>query len=711
MNTEALNQLYNLPEDLRTSASFCLWKYENDKDGRLTKVPYNPHRPTAHANVSDPGTFAPFNDAVKQAQAPNVAGVGVRVAGDLVGVDIDHCVNEAGELDARARHIVDALDSYTEISPSGHGVRIFLHAEYVAYHKETYYVKRDGLEIYLPGYTNRFLTVTGNVINRAQMLEKSAELQDVLDEYMRRPEKPTTTRQNTPKTPLSITDNELLEKAMNAKNGALFAELWNGDIKGYPSHSEADIALCNMLAFWTGNDAGRIDSLFRSSGLYREKWDTVHNGVETYGQMTINKAIENTTATYEPKQNNVDTWEPTPARDSGTAAEITPTEPTPEPGDVLDEFLREITTRRYEPIPTGIKELDDALDGGLERKTLITLASAPGLGKTAISQYIFENMARQGHTVVYVNLEMDRTQLLSRSIARIIYERGFNTISWGTQVSKAIKGLSITPNMIKRGYMWTDRQRGLIEDAIEDYRENIAPRFHYVTTNKENSGSIDGTTREILAKLEQITDGMERAGLPAPLVCIDYLQFIQFDDYDMKTERKPDTAEAIARTLKAFKLFAMKHSTTMWIITANNRTANRDGRASMDSGRDTSNIEYSGDVMLSLAYTAVEDRWTYPNGQTDKNGNTKFNTFTPDDINDRVDYCKLNGLSTPSIARRLCLKVTKGRSIEARGSAHFYYNGSTASFEPDAKRDTWNPYKNMTNEEYYKRDGKTEADT
>ncbi len=72
-----------------------------------------------------------------------------------------------------------------------------------------------------------------------------------------------------------------------------------GDYSDYPSQSEADLALCNELAFWCGNNPEQIDRLFRQSKLYRQKWDQKHGG-KTYGEMTILKAIQNTTETFTP---------------------------------------------------------------------------------------------------------------------------------------------------------------------------------------------------------------------------------------------------------------------------------------------------------------------------------------------------------------------------------------------------------------------------
>ena len=75
---------------------------------------------------------------------------------------------------------------------------------------------------------------------------------------------------------------------MAARNGMQFARLWHGDISGYPSHSEADLALCAMLAFWCGPDPERIDRLFQQSKLYRAKWHRRHYADgRTYGAATI----------------------------------------------------------------------------------------------------------------------------------------------------------------------------------------------------------------------------------------------------------------------------------------------------------------------------------------------------------------------------------------------------------------------------------------
>lgn len=86
-------------------------------------------------------------------------------------------------------------------------------------------------------------------------------------------------------------DAALLAHARAARNGAKFAALYDaGDVSGYTSASEADLALCSLLAFWAGGNATRMDGLFRRSALMRPKWNEAR-GAETYGARTIATAL------------------------------------------------------------------------------------------------------------------------------------------------------------------------------------------------------------------------------------------------------------------------------------------------------------------------------------------------------------------------------------------------------------------------------------
>lgn len=292
----------NIPAYLREHGLFCLWKYETKEDGTTTKVPYNPKSPQYHAQSNDRRTFASLETAA--ARASGFDGLGVGIFDAVAAIDIDHCIKD-GKLSAMAEDIVNTMDAYTEKSPSGEGVRILFLAPDFSYDSEVYYINNQkiGLEVYLPGMTRKYVSITGNTMRSHEMLDRSDRLPAILDKYMKRPQQiaqPATPRQ--PGIPTDLSDRELIDKAMNAANGRKFSKLWEGDISDYQSHSEADQALCNLLAFWTGKDAARIEALFMQSGLNREEGGKYKNPAHyaKYLQTTINKAIASCESVYEP---------------------------------------------------------------------------------------------------------------------------------------------------------------------------------------------------------------------------------------------------------------------------------------------------------------------------------------------------------------------------------------------------------------------------
>ena len=282
------NQYNNLPAELRRNGSFCLWKRENQK-GRLTKVPYktNGYR----ARSTEKADFCNFDTAVKCAK--NFDGIGLGIFDGFCAVDIDHCVKD-GVLSDLANEIVNTIVSYTEYSPSGEGVRIIFKAQGVDYDKQRYYINNHklGLEIYVSGCTNKYVTLTGNVIKNLPINDCSTELSLVLDYYMKKGEdkKPESKIQDTT---TYLSDDEVITKALNAKNGDKFRRLWSGNFDS--SHSEADLALCSHLAFWCGGDTAQMDRLFRKSALYRDKWER-----DDYRENTLSTAVRGCREFYSP---------------------------------------------------------------------------------------------------------------------------------------------------------------------------------------------------------------------------------------------------------------------------------------------------------------------------------------------------------------------------------------------------------------------------
>ena len=142
----------------------------------------------------------------------------------------------------------------------------------------------------------------------------------------------------------NLDDADLIERARRAKNGAKFARLWAGDTSEHGGNdSSADLALCDLLAFWCGGDAARIDGLFRQSGLMRGKWDE-RRGELTYGERTIAVALKDRTEFYDPKPSRSRLPIPSTngkAHDHGDQADEPQTA-----AQIIEQYIRE----RYRPV-------------------------------------------------------------------------------------------------------------------------------------------------------------------------------------------------------------------------------------------------------------------------------------------------------------------------------------------------------------------------
>jgi hypothetical protein len=283
-----------VPTILRRQRRWVCWNFarQNGKP-KPAKVPCIPHRPSERASCTDATTWRTFAEAVDAVFGGEADGIEIATGDGLTGIDLDACRDpETGDIEPRARNIIDRLNSYTELSPSGRGIRIFARGTLPPRGR-----KNGRVEMY---DGNHFLSVTGrHLAGTPETVEsRQAELATLHREVFGGS---TATHDPVPAAdpPLDVDDTELLARARAADNGPKFDRLFAGDWEGYASQSEADLALCSHLAFWTGGDATRIDRLFRQSGLFREKWDRRHgsNG-RTYGELTIDRAIRTTTDTY-----------------------------------------------------------------------------------------------------------------------------------------------------------------------------------------------------------------------------------------------------------------------------------------------------------------------------------------------------------------------------------------------------------------------------
>lgn len=283
-----------------------------DQAGKLKqdKIPLDPH--TGHeASVSNPATWATLPEAIAALiQHPKWNGIGFVFTKDdpFTFIDMDNCIEESGQLKPIADAELKQLDSYSAYSQSGRGVHVIVYGDKPGSVCRNSSIDR---EMYSHGH---FVALTGLHLPTTlyTIEERPSVVAALYAKWLAGDPVPTAPPADGPSPSASAapappdgfpgSDAELLQRMFRCKCGSAIQALHGGQWQGhYPSQSEADLAFCSHLAFWTGGDATRMDSIFRTSGLFRPKWDEPHGeGGKTYGQMTIERALRTTRTYYTP---------------------------------------------------------------------------------------------------------------------------------------------------------------------------------------------------------------------------------------------------------------------------------------------------------------------------------------------------------------------------------------------------------------------------
>jgi len=308
-----------IPRDIRYLNQWVLWRYvwkegKDGKTGKWDKPPCQPNGDLASSTASF--TWSTFQ-AAKAAYERGMSlpaddplhfdGVGFvpraipQAENNINFGDLDGCRDkETGEISAGALEDLRLINSYCEISPSGTGLR-FIAKGNPPFPEGKAGRKKGGIELYQGGH---YLTITGHRLEDypATIEKRPEELNAFYKKHFDEPE-----RQQEPEHQESgqgpkLTDDQIISLASQAHNSPKFLKLMTGEWESfppkqdgrpyYPSQSEADLGLCEILAFYT-TDHEQIDRIFRRSNLYREKWDR-----EDYRQSTIALALERTTEHY-----------------------------------------------------------------------------------------------------------------------------------------------------------------------------------------------------------------------------------------------------------------------------------------------------------------------------------------------------------------------------------------------------------------------------
>lgn len=571
----------NIPEELRALRQWVGFKKVPREDGSISKQPRNPKNGYS-AKANDQNTWTDFDTAVKGVSKWNLDGIGFEFANGYFGIDLDHVLENGQITDPAAADIVQNVESYTEVSPSGTGLHIICKGQLPAGGN-----RKGNIEMY---QTGRYFTVTGNIFQgRAQINECTAAVVSMHRKYIgqqdvQSDQKAAASSGSVP-APVADSDDDIIRKASEAKNGDLFRQLWSGDWAGagYPSQSEADMAFVKLLAYWTNGNAQRMDSLYRQSGLMRDKWDRRQSG-STYGAITIENALQTYTPYTGPERKTAaEAFVSDPAAAfSGAAARLAgiPSREKPHPDSALDylkgQFEDDIRKfMSYKDRKTGFPNLDEECTGLYPG--LYVIGAISSLGKTTFCCQMMDQLAAAGEKCIYFSLEQSSAEMISKSVSRIT---ALNELKDPTN------GLNRPLNTIKKAVSAINIRRGQITDevkaAVRDYAK-IAGNIDLVDCGF-------GTTVEYVKKYVEAY--IEATG-EKPVIFVDYLQVLQSENQKLSKQERMDSV------VTALKVLQKDNDLVIVVISSLNRQ-NYLAPVDFESFKESGGIEYTADVVWGL---------------------------------------------------------------------------------------------------------------
>lgn len=290
-----------IPDELKPLKQWGLYrKIWQPKKQKYTKIPHNAVD-GGDGKSNDPTKWTDFKTALKALTTYQMDGLGFYFKAPYVGIDVDHIPNDierwkqGDKEDNEVQEFMGLTNSYTETSLSGAGIHIIVKGKIPGDRR-----RKANVEMY---ETGRFFAMTGNLLGNVRTINspKESQLKFLYDKYLHSDNVVNLPNVNNQKGN-NLNEDEIIQRAEESSSGKRFKLFMRGGWpEFYPSQSEADLAFANDLAFWTGRDFQKMDSIYRQSDLMRPKWDE-RRGKTTYGTATLNKAINETNNVYQKKR-------------------------------------------------------------------------------------------------------------------------------------------------------------------------------------------------------------------------------------------------------------------------------------------------------------------------------------------------------------------------------------------------------------------------
>lgn len=602
-----------IPQEMRDIPQWFMWKAIDTgrSDGKLSKYPTDINGNKITWNDTDElYTFSEVRNAYESSN--QFAGISFNVAGSgLIIIDIDLENDENGQPTLTEKEKLFLNAGYVEKSVSGRGYHVVLKGDLptsIQNSKNIYDEHNNKLEVF---YSTGFIAVTGDVYENHSLID-NVEISEQFINYLsknykdKNTDSPTShlegyTEQSTNLDsfiPPKVNTSEALNlwintggKTLKTKNVDKMA-LWRREDEAMQKYgndkSEASFAIVYELAYFMWDNPVGLHSLIMNNRFWNDQDNYMINNAKRLkhdiqkainerkrsgklyqrpaSQKVGNQAASNKIESEEEKRHKsmLEQYKGANARDN------------------IDDFIDGINNKaNTPPTSTGFPLFDEVLSGGM-REGLTVIGAISSLGKTTMAQQIADNVAQSGRDVLFISLEMARSELMSKSISR---ETLLEVLENDGDIRNAKTSIGITDASKHKSY--SKNEKRLINTAIERYNE-YAGHIYIV----EAFGQIGFQDVRELVKIHHEKTGQ------APIVVIDYLQIMKPDD--PRATDKSNTDKAV----NGLKQISRDFKTTIIAISSLNRESyNRP--MSLTAFKESGAIEYSSDVLIGLDFTKM----------------------------------------------------------------------------------------------------------
>lgn len=622
-----------IPQEMKEVPQWFLWKAKDTgrTDGKLAKYPTDINGNKISWNDTD--NLYTFDEIKKVYESSkDFAGISFNVAGSgLTVIDIDMNVDiETGEItEIKSTEKPFLKAGYVEKSVSGRGYHIVLQGDLpskIREEKNVYDKNGNKLEIF---HNRGYIAMTGDVYNNHSQIdtkETSKQFINYLGQnYSTKINAPSESHTeahteqsfdldsyNQPKVEMKDVYGLWLNTGSNIlkTKGISKKALWERNDEALQAYnndrSEASYALVSELAYFMWDNPQGLYSVVINNRHWNEQDNYMKNNAKRL-QHDIMKAInERKRSGNLFQRSTASSNEKVPdSEESKRQKELYEHYNNSNAGAGLVDFLNGIQENaNTPPTSTGFPILDHVLNGGI-REGFYVVGAISSLGKTTLIQHIADNIAQNGTDVLFISLEMARTELMSKSISRETY---IETIENGGDIRNAKVSLDITDGS-KHDQFNNDEKR-LINTAVQRYAE-YADNIYIV----EAFGQIGHEDVRQLVELHVNKTGR------TPIVIIDYLQILKPAD-----PRQTDKTNTDA-SVNALKRLSRDYKTTVLAISSLNRESyNRP--MSLSAFKESGAIEYSSDVLIGLDFTKMLDDPTSIDFEEEKDKTPRNITLT-----------------------------------------------------------------------------------